>query len=70
MMKSFESQFNQQTIIKPKTLFCTDLRTCGLIIAYLELLSGVLTFAILGIVFSCEFKVEFFFEMCHLFLPT
>lgn len=56
MMRVFENQLKPQTIIKPKVLFCTDLRTCGLIIGYIELLSGVLTFAIFGILFSCKFR--------------
>lgn len=56
MMKTFEGQFKQETLIRPKVLFCTDLRTCGLIIGYLELLSGVVSFAIFGILFSCKFQ--------------
>lgn len=45
----------QQPIIKPKVLLCTDLRTCGLIIGYLEVLSGVATFLLFGFLFASEF---------------
>lgn len=48
----------QQTLIKPKVLFCTDLRTCGLIIGYIEVLSGVLTFLVVGFLFACELQIK------------
>lgn len=32
--------------------FCINLRTCGMIIGYLELATGILAFAFIGIMFS------------------
>lgn len=47
----------QQTITKPKILVCTDLRTCGLIIGYLELLSGVFALLTFGFLLACKFRI-------------
>lgn len=34
--------------MKAKTLICIELRTCGLIIGYLDLFSALLAFIVLG----------------------
>lgn len=40
--------------MKIEKYFCVDLRTCALVIAGIELVSCVLIFFTVGILFSCE----------------
>lgn len=52
------------TLLKPNILFCTDLRTCGLIVGYLELVSGVAALLIANLLYARKFQIKefFFFE--------